>query len=214
MKKLLISLLFIISIYSCKESTYDDNYVSDEVIEYPEIIVDSAAAVVEYEDIQAIDSVPFVQEPVYEEIEEPVQIELTFEDVARSNSIKKIKEFISKNPEHENIDELNRRIIDLEVDKIYNDKKTGKMPSSDRINYSNSSTSSITITNDTSCELTIRYSGSDSKIITIRANGSKTVNINSGNYRIAATACGYNYAGTENLSGDYTSSYYISTTRH
>lgn len=214
MKKLLFSLLFIISIYSCKESTYDDNYVSDEVIEYPEIIVDSAAAVVEYEDIQAIDSAPFVQEPVYEEIEEPIRIELTYEDVAQSNSIKKIKEFISKNPEHESIDELNRRIIDLEVDKIYNDKKTGKMPSSDRINYSNSSTSSITITNDTSCELTIRYSGSDSKIITIRANGSKTLNLNSGNYRIAASACGYNYAGTESLSGDYTTTYYISTSRY
>jgi hypothetical protein len=214
MKKLLFLLLLIISMYSCKESAYEDHYVSDEVIEYPEFVVDSAAAVVDYEDTQVIDRTPPDQEPVFNEIEEPIQIELTYDDVAQSNSIKKIKEFIVKNPDHESIDELNRRIIDLEVDKIYYDKKTGKMPASERINYSNSSTSNITIKNDTSCELTLRYSGSDSKIITIRANGTKTVSINSGNYRIAATACGYNYAGTENLSGDYTSSYYISTSRY
>ncbi|GAW88673.1 hypothetical protein FPC840_390011 [Flavobacterium psychrophilum] len=35
----------------------------------------------------------------------------------------------------------------------------------------------------------------------------------SGEYRIAASACGSNYAGTESLQGSYSTKYYITTTR-
>lgn len=86
------------------------------------------------------------------------------------------------------------------------------MPKSDLVRNTNSRNSTISISNDTSCELVVRYSGSDSKMISIPSRQTRNVNIDSGNYRITASACGYNYYGTESLSGDYTSSYYIETT--
>ena len=101
--------------------------------------------------------------------------------------------------------------IELEVEKIYNDKNTGEMPTSEKIGSYNSSVSSVSISNDTSCELIIRYSGIDSKMISIPANQTRSLSIQSGSYRITASACGYNYAGSESLSGDYSSKYYIST---
>ena len=39
----------------------------------------------------------------------------------------------------------------------------------------------------------------------------KKIKISSGNYSVAASACGYNYAGTENLNGDYSVKYYIAS---
>jgi hypothetical protein len=51
-------------------------------------------------------------------------------------------------------------------------------------------------------------------MITIPEGSTRSVSLSSGNYRVAATACGHNYAGSENLTGDYTSTFYISTTRY
>ena len=39
----------------------------------------------------------------------------------------------------------------------------------------------------------------------------KKIKISSGSYSVAASACGYNYAGTENLNGDYSVKYYIAS---
>ena len=86
-----------------------------------------------------------------------------------------------------------------------------QMPNSDKVGESSSGISEVSIRNDTSCELIVRYSGIDSKMISIPAQESRSISINSGNYRVTASACNQNYSGTENLSGNYSSSYYIST---
>lgn len=199
MKKYLV-VITLITFLSCKENL--ENYEFDESA----VVVDSSFQ--EEDNSIYIDSTAV---PAFEDdyIETPK--ELSYEEAIVTNSIFDLKEYINKNPSHENIDLLNKRLIDLEVEKIYNDKNTGKMPSSEKIGSYNSTTSTVSISNDTSCELIIRYSGIDSKMISIPANQNRSLSIQSGSYRITASACGYNYAGSESLSGDYSSKYYIST---
>lgn len=197
-KNLLITILVIVVSlsFSCKENRYDtnDNYNS----------VDEVTFEVPTADIEIIDTMSFEKENIPER-------ELTFEDALSTSSITDLKKFIEKNPNHSNADVLRKRLIDLEVDAIYYDENTGKMPKSDLVQNTNSSSSSISISNDTSCELIVRYSGNDSKMIRIPSQQTKSISIESGSYRITTSACGYNYYGSEILTGDYTSSYYIQT---
>jgi len=88
------------------------------------------------------------------------------------------------------------------------------LPSFAQTNSGYSSTSSVTIKNDTGYELTVRYSGPSVTMISIPRGGSKTTSLSSGSYKIAASAGGLHYGGRESLSGNYSSSYYISTTRY
>lgn len=199
MKKYLF-FITLITFLSCKENS--ENYEFDESA----VVVDSS-----FQEEAAPLDIDSAAVPTLEEDYIEVPKELTYEDAIVTNSIFDLKEYIDKNPNHENIDLLNKRLIDLEVDRIYNDKKTGEMPASEKISSYNSTNSSVSISNDTSCELIIRYSGKDSKMISIPANQTRSLHIKSGNYRITASACGYNYAGSESLSGDYSSKYYIST---
>lgn len=193
MKKIII--LLIICCYSCKENKieYDDSSsVDSTVVVVDENVVDSAATFSEI-------------------IEEPIR-DLTFEEALVTTSIDDLVNFIEKNPDHKEFEKLKARLIDLEVDQIFQDKNTGKMPTSDKVGESNSGISEVSIKNDTSCELIVRYSGIDSKMISIPENQSRNISMKSGDYRVTATACGENYSGTEYLSGNYSSSYYISTT--
>jgi outer membrane protein assembly factor BamD (BamD/ComL family) len=124
------------------------------------------------------------------------------------------KNFIANYPNRQDIDEIKKRIIKCEVDEIMEDRETGKLPSFDQTSFEYSSSSAVSITNDTGCELTVRYSGEDVKMIEIPADDTRTVYLQSGNYRIAASACGTNYAGTEALRGNYSCKYYINTYRY
>lgn len=189
-----IILLLVVCCYSCKENKY----------EYDETIAIDSSVVVP--DEYVVDSVATNSEI----IEEPIR-ELTFDEALVTTSIDDLENFIEKNPNHKNIEQLKARLIDLEVDQIFNDKKTGQMPNSDRVGESSSGISEVSIRNDTSCELIVRYSGIDSRMISIPAQESRSIAINSGNYRVTASACNQNYSGTEYLSGNYSSSYYIST---
>lgn len=192
------NLLFLITLclISCKQNNYeyDDSATDTSAVSVNEFVIDSTAL------------------PTTEIVEELPVRELTYEEAMETLSIYELKDFIKKNPNHENIDNLKSKLIDLEVNKIMNDEKTGKMPISDKISNSNSSSSEVSIKNDTSCELEVRYSGKNSKMISIPAGQSASISLRSGNYRVTASACGENYAGNENLSGNYSSSYYISTT--
>jgi hypothetical protein len=140
--------------------------------------------------------------------------ENAFENAQQTNSSRVWKQFLDDYPNHPQAKSIRKKIIDLEVDEIFGDKTTGKLPSFDRIGGRFSSSSSISIKNDTSCELIVRYSGPETRMIEIPAGGTRNVNLSSGSYRIAASACGANYAGTEQLAGDYSSSYYISRSRY
>jgi hypothetical protein len=198
MKKYIFFITFS-TFLSCKDNT--DNYQYDD----SDIAVDTS--------YQVEDNSTFIDSTAVSTFEDDnnTSRELTYEEAIETNSIYDLKEFINNNPNHDNIDLLNKRLIDLEVEEIYNDKNTGEMPISEKIGSNNSSVSSISISNDTSCELIIRYSGNDSKMISIPANKTRSLSIQSGSYRVTASACGYNYAGNESLRGDYTSKYYIST---
>lgn len=50
----------------------------------------------------------------------PFKETLTYEEAMKTSSIKELKEFIKENPYHENSDDLNVRLIDLEVEQIIN----------------------------------------------------------------------------------------------
>ena len=92
----------------------------------------------------------------------------------------------------------------------------GDLPSMDQVYYGSGSSSFISITNDTSYELTLLYSGVQSERIVIPPHGSSSVTLYNGTYNIAASVTASdvrNYYGTEKLrGGSYSVSYYISST--
>lgn len=139
---------------------------------------------------------------------------ITYSEASALNTSEGWRNFLLDNPDYSNKEEIEEKIIRAEVSEITNDRNTGEMPSAEKIGGTNSSKSKVIIENDTSCDLTIRYSGPDARKITIAPNSKGTINLGSGNYTVAASACSYNYAGSENLSGDYSVVYYISSVRY
>lgn len=124
------------------------------------------------------------------------------------------KQFLVDNPDFKNKKDIEEQIIILEANQIINDRNTGEMPVSEKIDGSNRASSTITVENDTSCELTLRYIGNEVKKVVISPNSKQNVNLKSGNYQVTASACGYNYAGREHLSGKYEAVYYIRSVRY
>jgi hypothetical protein len=137
-----------------------------------------------------------------------------YDNAEQRNSSTAWKDFLSEYPNCNEASNIKKKIIKLEVDEIYGDSETGKMPSFQQSNYGNSSSSTVKITNNTGCDLVVRYSGAQIEMITISEGSTRSISISSGSYKVAATACGHNYAGLENLTGDYTSTFYISTSRY
>jgi outer membrane protein assembly factor BamD (BamD/ComL family) len=140
-----------------------------------------------------------------------------WEKATRSNTIRGYQSFISKFPNSEYVEIAEKRIIDLEVDKIF-DGDYGMLPPLSRDSYGGyKSTNSVEIYNNTGYNLTIRYSGSESKKIILYPKQRLTTTLPNGSYRITASvnaANVRNYAGNETLSGgNYSSEYYIITTR-
>lgn len=85
------------------------------------------------------------------------------------------------------------------------------MPSFNTLTSGTSINSSVEIKNNTGCDLIVRYSGPEARMIEIPNGGVRTVHLASGRYKIAASACGANYEGFENLQGKYGSTFYIRT---
>lgn len=143
-----------------------------------------------------------------------LNMQKAYDDALSSNSSYAWKRFLDEYPDHPNKSSIKEKIIRLEVDEILGNRETGRMPSFDNYSTSYSSNSSVEITNNTGCNLTVRYSGVEAKMIEIPSGGTRTVYLSSGTYKIAASACGANYAGTESLHGSYGSTFYISRTRY
>jgi hypothetical protein len=137
-----------------------------------------------------------------------------YDDASNKNTSIAWKKFLEDYPNHRESAAIRKKIIRLEVEEISGDRETGAIPSFDQYNTGYTSNSSVAITNNTGCELTIRYSGPDAEMIIIPAGSMKTIYLPSGNYQIAASACGANYAGTESLHGEYGSAFYIVTTKY
>lgn len=142
---------------------------------------------------------------IKEEIEQEA-----YNNAYKSNSSSIINDFISKYPNHKGVSGLKKKLIQIEIDEIFGNSNTGALPSSTKTYTSNSTISSVKIQNNTGCNLVVRYSGVDVLKIDIPINQARTISLKSGSYKIAASACGANYAGTEYLQGDYSSNYYIS----
>lgn len=130
MKNIYLCIPIFLTLFSCKEENRDyyDSNSDVEILNDNEYAVDSSAALPDLENYMIDEEL--VNPEQY--VEEVTPYEITYEDAIVSNSIYEIKTFIDKNPNHEELDELERRIIDLEVDKIYRDKNTGKMPVSEK----------------------------------------------------------------------------------
>lgn len=135
--------------------------------------------------------------------------DMAFSNAESTNSSNAWKMFLNDYPEDPRARSIKEKIIRLEVDEIVSDSRTGRMPSMNNLGTDFSSSSTVEITNDTGCELTVRYSGPDARMIEIPVGVTRSIRLSSGDYKIAASACGANYAGTESLHGSYSSTFYI-----
>ena len=143
-----------------------------------------------------------------------LNMQKAYDFASSQNSSYSWKSFLNEYPDHIEASVIKKRIISLEVDEISGERETGKMPSFNQYSSEYSSSSTVWITNNTGCELTVRYSGPDIEMIIIPEGGERSMSLSSGIYKIAASACGSNYAGSESLQGEYGSTFYISSTRY
>ena len=195
--------LVLLLLTSCFKKEVNDSSI--ETIDSANVIVDSVAAIIDSAAALVDSSAAYKgQNAITENLSD-------YELAERENTSSSWKRFLENNPNYENAEEIKEKIIRLEVQEIMADQNTGTMPESEKISNQSKSVSTMEVSNDTSCELTLRYSGADAIMITIPSNSTKKIKISSGNYSVAASACGYNYAGTENLNGDYSVKYYIAS---
>ncbi len=100
--------------------------------------------------------------------------------------------------------EAAKRIIDFEVNDVFNEDH-GTLPGMEHVEEDiDSPTSTITVENVTDYTLTVMYSGPESKRIQIAPRSRGTVTLANGRYRIAASVPRSNvrpYAGGETLIG-------------
>ena len=106
-------------------------------------------------------------------------------------------------------------IVDMTVQNVFGTNSYGKLPSMNKTYYDQSSTSKVSVENDTGYILTIMYSGPDSRRLVIPQHSQKSITLINGTYRIAASVSASDvspFAGTETLTGGgYDVSYYISS---
>ena len=140
--------------------------------------------------------------------------EKAYTSAKQKNTVNGWKSFSNNYPNHWDTKSIKKKIIILEIENIISDSKTGELPNFSKTNTNYSSTSSVTINNDTDYELILRYSGPSIIKITIPRGKSKTTYLISGQYKISASANGLHYGGKEYLTGDYNSSYYITTSSY
>jgi hypothetical protein len=138
-----------------------------------------------------------------------IHLQNIYENAKTENTSYAWKNFLDEYPYHVEANIIKDKIIRLEVDEIMGKSSTGKMPSFNQESYGNSSTSYVEITNNTGCNLIVRYSGIDAKVIEIPEGSTQSVYLKSGEYKVVASACSENYAGVENLQGSYSSSFFI-----
>lgn len=133
-----------------------------------------------------------------------------------TNSIAAYKEYLKRYPRGRNVETANKKIIDLEVQKVINSGDYGYLPSSQKISYGTGKYSTINLSSRCNQTITIMYSGVKSMKIVLSPYQSRKVVLPSGTYKVVATSPGVrSFYGTENLTGgDYESEYYIETRRY
>ena len=133
------------------------------------------------------------------------------------NKLKSYKKYAQKYPNGKKIREAEELIIDMKVDSIFAGDY-GILPAMDNTSEnSNKKISHITVFNDTSYELTLYYSGIESKSIEIPSRSRAKFKLKNGAYRIGASVDANvgDFAGTEILiGGNYNVEYYIKTSSY
>lgn len=116
-------------------------------------------------------------------------------------------------PNGEHRPQATKRLVDLDVDSIFNKDHDG-LPGFKIIEKDDDSpTSMVDVHNKTDFILTVMYSGMDSKSVMIPPGGTASVTVTNGRYRIAASVSAAYvrpYAGSELLAGGrYEVSFYV-----
>ncbi|MBR1798520.1 MAG: hypothetical protein IJ761_01280 [Bacteroidales bacterium] len=141
---------------------------------------------------------------------------IAWETANSRNTLAAFGKYLGLYPKGKHVREAEKRYVDLDVASVFAGKH-GTLPQMDKGYSTGTSYSVIEIENRTQYELTVSYSGPDSKRVVLQPGATKKVNINNGHYMVAAR-CGHGvipYAGQENLDGSYySSSFYISTSRY
>jgi outer membrane protein assembly factor BamD (BamD/ComL family) len=133
--------------------------------------------------------------------------------VIQEGTLVAYKRFLQRNPDDSRRAIIEKKLIDLEVAEIAA-KNPGSLPPAQRTNADPSSRfAEICIENGTSYELTVRYSGQDSKKISISAGEASALKLPIGAYTVAASVSAANvrdYLGKDALQGgEYSSRFYI-----
>ena len=141
--------------------------------------------------------------------------ESAWETAYERHNIKSYKKYLKLFPYGEHADAAERFLIDLEVDRVFASDH-GELPSMDKSYSMGTSYSVLELENRTDYDLTISFSGPDSKRVVIPPYKTIELKIENGSYRIAASV-GHGvrpFAGQEDLYGcRYSSYFYIVTYR-
>lgn len=132
-----------------------------------------------------------------------------------NNNQASYEKYLELHPKGKHTKQAERKLIDIEVAAAFAGEH-GILPQMDKGYSTGTSYSVIEIENRTQYDLTVSYSGPDSKRMVISPYATRSMRIGNGNYRVAANV-GHGvipFAGTEYLDGShFSSSFYISTTR-
>lgn len=114
------------------------------------------------------------------------------------------KKFIAMYPYGPHRAEASKRLVDLEVEDIFNGKH-GKLPSLTHVSdQPDSPKSTVVVENATQYTLTVMYSGTESRVMKISPGSKGAITLTNGFYKIAASVPPAHirpFAGTEVLSG-------------
>ena len=131
--------------------------------------------------------------------------------VKEQDTLEHYRRFATRFPTHSQSRAIDKRIIDLEVKEIAAGEY-GEMPRAQALSQGGTSTN-VEVENQTGYELTVRYSGPDSKKLVIPVGASRSIKLVPGAYQVAASveaANVTNYYGSDTMQGGrYSSNFYI-----
>lgn len=133
--------------------------------------------------------------------------------VKEQDNLARYQKFAERFPSHPDIAWIQKRIIDLEVQQIAAGDY-GTMPEA-QATTRGGSVVRVEVENETGYELTVRYSGPESKKLVIPIAKTGHLSLQPGNYQVAASvtaASVTNYYGQQTMQGgEYASNFYIET---
>lgn len=110
-----------------------------------------------------------------------------WQTASRLNTKEAYQKYIAIYPNGPHRPEANQRLIDIDVNNIFNGSHN-KMPMMKHVEEDDESpTSTITVENATGYHLTVMYSGMESRKVVIPPGQKSTVTLKNGDYRIAAS---------------------------